>query len=751
MAVAAEQEAAVRFLLERGADPSLANSSGRTPLMAAASKGNQPIMQLLLEAKADLHAVDPANGFTAFHDACVHNQPDCADALVRAGCDTAARNKHGETGRDLAEQKGHTALLERLNRLDPVRGLVEAAKVGDQEELSRLIDSGCDINALTSAVIPVTKDESMDATALHVAVFYNQKAAARLLLGRGANPNLASSRGTTSLMDAAMLGFSPILRLLLEAQADIDALDQETGDTAFTNACFYGASSCVEVLMLAGCDKSLRTKAGKMGRDLAVQNKQRGVLLALKRLNQSEPQRKLTKAARDGDLEELSKLVEGGCKMDTLVKGVLPSAENKDVGAAALYVAVAYDQEAVVRLLLDRRADPNLACSVGATPLMLAAAKGFSPILQLLVEAGADIDAVDPKHNDTAFHLACLTNRPDCAEALVRAGCDTTVRGKDDETGRDLAEQKGHTAVLERLDAIKKKTGANRKKKQRKRQKKQAVATQSEPEPEPARPEEDAAEAKARRKREKRKRQQEKKRALAAQAAEPELGHEPEPEAEPEPEPESEPEPKPEPEPEPKPEPELEPKPEPEPEPESAEERAARERSAQLSRLQALPMAEWSSEQVLEWTALIDLPPGCAEAVGTLFAHMEFDGDDLSRVHGKMLVKQLAKLGAEDPQLAVRTLLRERDSVLAGRTEQSSQATDCPLCFERYRDDECGRRVPRSLQCGHSACQGCYALMLQPINADGNVKRLECPECRVVTAVPRGRAESLQKNFALLR
>ena len=41
--------------------------------------------------------------------------------------------------------------------------------------------------------------------------------------------------------------------------------------------------------------------------------------------------------------------------------------------------------------------------------------------------------------------------------------------------------------------------------------------------------------------------------------------------------------------------------------------------------------------------------------------------------------------------------------------------------------------------------------MLQPINADGNVKQLECPECREVTAVPRGRADRLQKNFALLR
>ena len=77
-------------------------------------------------------------------------------------------------------------------------------------------------------------------------------------------------------------------------------------------------------------------------------------------------------------------------------------------------------------------------------------------------------------------------------------------------------------------------------------------------------------------------------------------------------------------------------------------------------------MAEWSEAQVLEWAAIIDLPPGCAETVGLVFQKMELDGDDLARVHGKQLAKRLAKRGLEVPQLAVQTLLCARDSVLAG-------------------------------------------------------------------------------------
>ena len=71
--------------------------------------------------------------------------------------------------------------------------------------------------------------------------------------------------------------------------------------------------------------------------------------------------------------------------------------------------------------------------------------------------------------------------------------------------------------------------------------------------------------------------------------------------------------------------------------------------------------------------------------------------------------------------------------------------------MEPYADDGSERRVPRILQCGHTACQGCLTLMLRTANAEEHAKKLECPECRKVTKVPRGKASNLQKNFALLR
>ena len=141
------------------------------------------------------------------------------------------------------------------------------------------------------------------------------------------------------------------------------------------------------------------------------------------------------------------------------------------------------------------------------------------------------------------------------------------------------------------------------------------------------------------------------------------------------------------------------------------------------------------------------------EAVGNFFKTVLVDGQDLADLKGRPVHKQLAKAGVDQAEAAVQVLLRERDSMLTKRDSGSGEATECPLCFEGYRDDDSGRHVPRILPCGHAACQGCYAKMLRPINAEPNshVKKLECPECRVVTEVPCGRADRLQKVFALLR
>ena len=139
----------------------------------------------------------------------------------------------------------------------------------------------------------------------------------------------------------------------------------------------------------------------------------------------------------------------------------------------------------------------------------------------------------------------------------------------------------------------------------------------------------------------------------------------------------------------------------------------------------------------------------CADAAQKVFA--DVDGEELLEFTPKTLQKVLRMGGLQDPATA-KAILQQRNRVTLGAKPASGEALECPLCMEPYADDETDRHVPRILTaCGHTACQGCFTLMLRRVAADGDFKKLECPECRKVTKVLRGKASNLQKVFALLR
>jgi ankyrin repeat protein len=118
----------------------------------------------------------------------------------------------------------------------------------------------------------------------------------------------------------------------------------------------------------------------------------------------------------------------------------------------ALVMAAANGRLEAARLLLDAGADPSLANGDGTTPLMSAAWTGHLEVLQLLLERGAAVDDVDT--DNSAFHMACLTNHAECAEALAWAGCDVGLKDIHGRTGREVAEANGHAVVVERLRAV---------------------------------------------------------------------------------------------------------------------------------------------------------------------------------------------------------------------------------------------------------------------------------------------------------
>ncbi len=136
---------AVRKLIAQGVNVDELDSGGDAPLVMAAYNGYTEITRLLLEAGADVAAVDPGmkatalhaaayagrteaaklliqhhididkqgpyNGYTALHDAIWQNNVDVARALIEAGANLTLKNHNGQTPLDFARTKHATQII----------------------------------------------------------------------------------------------------------------------------------------------------------------------------------------------------------------------------------------------------------------------------------------------------------------------------------------------------------------------------------------------------------------------------------------------------------------------------------------------------------------------------------------------------------------------------------------------------------------------------------------------------------------
>ena len=172
------------------------------------------------------------------------------------------RNADGLSPVLYALYNGKADLVEPLLAANPPLDVFDAAAVGKTRGLEELLDGERDL---------VTAWSRDGFTALHLAAFFGQEEAAKILLERGAEVHLVARNASihaTPLHSAAAGSHPAIVKLLLEHGADPNAA-QDGGFTPLHSAAQSDHRESAEALLEAGADPSLVNDEGKTPADLA--------------------------------------------------------------------------------------------------------------------------------------------------------------------------------------------------------------------------------------------------------------------------------------------------------------------------------------------------------------------------------------------------------------------------------------------------------------------------------------------------
>jgi len=457
-------------LLKSGADAKQKGPAGETMLMLAARNGNPDSITLLVAAGADVNAKEPLRGTTALMWAVEQRHPAAVAALIDAKADVTAKSAGAGTPRNYMANRVNPARVETANRvraaaakagrtyeeqleIEQKAGTLQVRRIGDvtsfaqQQQRQQQQEQGQPGQQQGQQGQQDDDDDFVFAglvgsgggglTALVLAAREGDLESAKLLVAAGADVNQATEYGWTALLTATNNRQYSLARYLVEQGADVNKVNKgnwaplylatdnrniEGGDFPVHKA-DLDHLDFIKVLLQHGANPNARTKDNTLTRTIFTMQwfLEAGATPFIR-------------AAQSSDLALMRLL---------LASGADPKITT-DHGDTALTAAagvgwvdgVTYEHSPkanieTVKFLLDLGLDPNAANGDGRTPLMVAAAKGRTEIIQMLVDHGAKLDTRDKGSRDTETLVSVIAGHTwqalDYADGLVRFGVQSAV------------------------------------------------------------------------------------------------------------------------------------------------------------------------------------------------------------------------------------------------------------------------------------------------------------------------------------
>jgi uncharacterized protein len=423
-------------LINGGTDVNAPSDDGSTALLWAVHRDDRVLVERLVRAHADAKAADHY-GATPMSEAAAYGDPAVIELLLEAGADPDSPNADGQTA------------------------LMVLAHTSNVKAADLLLQHGAHVDAT---------EKLRGETALHFAAAESQPAMVRDLLSHRADANARSK------IDHDLRQVSPEPRIQWRRPG---------GLTPLLYAARQGCMECVQALIKAKADPNLSDPEGISPLLIAIENFHFDVAVYLMKEGANPSHwdwwgRTPLYAAVD-----LNSLPYGGRSdrpsLDTttslkmiellLRAGVNPNAQLKlfppfrqigadrgadlllTIGTTPLLRAAKAGDTDAMKLLLAHGAKPDLANSLGVTPLMAAAGLRSNEIdtrgkyvtekdaiaaIDLLVAAGADVNATD-NNGQSALYGAAYWGWNGVIKSLVGHRADLSIKDAHGRSAVDMA------------------------------------------------------------------------------------------------------------------------------------------------------------------------------------------------------------------------------------------------------------------------------------------------------------------------